>query len=108
MKTRSTLNVSSDCAVVAMSCVAQAQAFRMNIVHEGGVNALVKSIMDGKIRSTEVAGEIVRTLTLISYEYDAIMPLMDSHIFVVLHILYRKGFLVPQTGEMVGCSSEIS
>ena len=74
----------------------------MNIVHEGGVHALVKSIMDGKVRSTEVAGEIVRTLTLISYEYEAIIPLMDSHIFLVLHILYRKGFLVPQTGEMVG------
>lgn len=91
-----------DCAVVAMSCVAQVQAFRMNIVGEGGVQALVKSIMDGKILSAEVAGEIVRTFTLISYEDKAIIPLVDSHIFLALHILYRKGFLTPETGEMIG------
>ena len=91
-----------DCAVVAMSCVSQSQDFRMTIVEEGGVAALVKAVMDGKILNADIAAEVVRTFTLLSYEQDAIIPLTDSHVFLVLHIMYRKGLLTPHTGEMIG------
>ena len=90
-----------DCAVHAMSCVAQQEAFREHMYEKDGIPALVTSVLAGKVRTAETATEVVRTLCLLSYQFDRTMALLDSQVVLALLVLYRNGHITPVSAEMM-------
>jgi len=90
-----------DCAVNAMSCVAQAEEFREHVYSCDGVQALSMSVLSGKVKSIECATEIIRTFCLLSYGYDSSPILIESQVILACLYLYRKGLVVPKSAEMM-------
>ena len=90
-----------DYSVAAMSCACQMKAFRTNVIEESGAASLVRACMDGKVDSVEMATEVIRSFALLTYEDGAIEPLIESHVLLALHILYRKGLITPDSAEFI-------
>lgn len=88
-------------SVAAMSCACQMKQFRMNVIEESGAASLVRACMDGKVSSVEIATEVIRSFTLLTYEDGSAEALIDSHVLLALHILYRKGLVTPDSAEMI-------
>ena len=89
------------CAVHAMSCVAQAPEFRDHVYDADGVAALVSTVLNGKITTTEDATEIIRTLCLLSYSTHRTDLLTEGHAVLALLVIYRTGLMTPNSAEMV-------
>ena len=90
-----------DCAVNAMSCVAQSEEFRDHVYASDGVQALVMSVLSGKVKSIDTATEVIRTFCLLSYGYDSTPILMEGQVMLACLYLYRKGLVVPKSAEMI-------
>lgn len=91
-----------NCCAHAMSAVSYVEEFRDHVLTSFGHSTLVNAVLTGRVDTIEVATEIVRTFCLLSYETDKIPMMIDSHVLLTLHMLYKKGLLTPASAAMCG------
>ena len=78
-----------ECALAALASLCQAEAFRGLAIDCDCVAALVTSVLQGKVLTADLAAEICRIFTWLSYEGNKVGVLLKSQVFLAVQTLLR-------------------
>eukprot|EP01038_Epipyxis_sp_PR26KG_P006972 gene6972-9532_t len=67
-----------ECAIFALSCLSQSIKFRLSLINNGCIPALMSVIFTGKVISPVIAEEILRCICHLSYVYDRALDIISS------------------------------